>query len=492
MPFEICVRKGKTLGIMTAFNQINGVYCAGNNHVLTDILKYDYGFTGYTLSDWGSIRPVATNVAANAGQDVELITVLKFGTTPLGSAVNSGLVSKARLDDMARRIVRNKAFSEVYNKPFNFRQYSAEFGGAVHKAACLELGQKSIVLAKNTNNVLPLDPNTIKSVALLGPWADSSKVRVSGGGSGNANCLNHNNRVSWYKGISDRIGSSKVMYRPSSWQNAEVVIVFVGVNGETENTDRPLLGIASSTDPAVSDAESSTLVQQVVAAKKKCIVVFTGGTAAKKEGWADADAILVAWYPGESQGKALAQILFGDVNPSGKLSSSWPMNESSLPAWKPTSLQHQYPSVDTGIGYMWYDRTGKAPFMAFGHGLSYTTFAYSNIRLSQTMAMVGEDITATVTVMNTGSRDGDEIAQLYLSETAPAMPRPVKVLRGFAKVSLKKGESKDVSFLLRPRDFAYFNDNIKPPRFIVQADTYTIRVGPSSINLPLSATVTLK
>jgi len=489
MPFEICVKEGKTLGIMTAFNQLNGTYCAGNPHVLTDILKYDWGYTGYTISDWGAIDPVATATAANAGQDVELITVAKFGTTPLDNAISTKAVSIARIDDMARRIMRNKAFSQVIGKPFGVSNYTNALMGPAHQAICLQLGRESIVLAKNDNNTLPLDKTTINSIALVGPWV--STVRLSGGGSGYAICQLPANVVMWAQGISAKIGASKVINN-GTWQSADAVLVFIGVNGETENADRPLLGITGS-DATVADAASSTLVTQIMAAGKKCIVVFTGGTAAKKEAWANAPAIVVAWYPGESQGTALADILFGDVNPSGKLSSSWPVSESSLPAWNPTSLQHQYPSVDTGVGYMYYDRTGIAPFLAFGQGLSYTTFAYSNIRLSQTTAQVEEDITVTVNIKNAGARAGDEVAQLYISEKAPAMPRQVKQLRGFARLTLNAGEAKDVSFNLKPRDFAYYNDKLaNGGKFIVQPDDYTIAVGPSSINLPLKVTLTLE
>jgi beta-glucosidase len=488
MPFEICIREGKSLGIMTAFNQVNGTFCAGNAHVLTDILKYDWGFTGYTLSDWGAIDPVATATAANAGQDVELITIARFGTAPMTSVLASKSVSAARLDDMARRIMRNKAYSQVIGKTFGVAYYTDKLMGAEHQAICLELGRKSIVLAKNDNSTLPLDKSTINSVALVGPWVNT--IRLSGGGSGFAICQLPANVTMWQAGIAAKIGASKVINN-GTWQTADAVLVFVGVNGENENADRPLLGISTS-NATVADAASSTLVSQIMAAGKKCIVVFTGGTAAKKEGWANAPAIVVAWYPGESQGKALADILFGDVNPSGKLSSSWPLSESSLPPWDPTSLQHKYPSADTGVGYMWYDRTGIAPFLAFGHGLSYTTYVYNNLRVSPETGCAGEDFTVTVNIKNSGTRAGEEVAQLYISEKAPALPRPVKVLRGFARVALGAGEAKDVSFKLTPRDFAYFDDRPSGGgKFVVQPDAYTIQVGPSSINLPLKATLTL-
>jgi beta-glucosidase len=490
MPFEYAVKEGKSLGIMTAFNMVNGTYCAANSHVLTDILKYDWGFTGFTVSDWGSIDPVPTVTAANAGQDVELITLSKFGTAPLGAAIAAKTVSIDRVTDMARRIMRTKAYAQAIGKTPGITNYTAQLMSPAHKTLCLQMARECIVLAKNDSNTLPLDKTAVKSIALVGPWANTT--RMSGSSSGYAYCSLPANRVSWVQGITAKIGASKVINN-GTWQTADAVLVFVGVCGEMENKDRPLLGITAVDDSLNADAASSTLVTQIMAAGKKCIVVFTGGSAAKKEAWANAPAIVVAWYPGESQGTALADILFGDVNPSARLSSSWPVSEASLPPWNPSAQQHQYPSVDSGVGYMWYDKKGVSPFLAFGHGLSYTTFTYSNMRLSSNSANVGEDITVTVNIKNAGTRAGDDVAQLYISEKAPLLPRQVKLLKGFVRVTLNAGEAKDVSFLLTPRDFAYFNDKLaNGGKFIVQPDDYTIAVGSSSINLSLKATLTLQ
>ena len=475
MPFEYAVREGKALGIMVAYNKVNSTYCTENPHLLTDILKYDWGHRGYTLSDWGAMH--STSPATNAGQDVELVNNTYFGTA-LTSAVATKAVSQQRIDDMVRRIMRNKVFSGVIGKTPGMTQYTSDLMGAAHQQVCLNVGRESIVLVKNDNNLLPLDKNTLTSIAVVGTYAN--QTRLSGGGSGAASCASASNQVSPIQGITTKVGAAKVT---ATWQNADVVIVVVGVSGEAEGSDRSSLGISG---------DGNTLVPQVMAAGKKCIVVYTGGTAASKEAWADAPAILVAWYPGESQVTALADVIFGDVNPSGKLSSSWPVSSSSLPTFNVSLMQIPYESPDTSIGYKWYDRTGIQPFLAFGHGLSYTTFTYSNIRFSANPAQAGEDVVVTVNIKNAGTRAGVETAQLYLSEKAPKLKRPVKELRGFARVSLAAGANADVSFTLRPREFAYFDDSPAVNKFVVQADDYTIQVGTSSKVLPLTATLTLQ
>jgi beta-glucosidase len=475
MTFEYAVREGKALGVMVAYNKVNNTYCTENPHLLTDILKYDWGHRGYALSDWGAMHSTAP--AANAGHDVELVNNTYFGTA-LTSAVATKAVSQQRLDDMTRRILRTKVFSGVIGKTPGMTQYTSDLMGAAHQQVCLNVGRESIVLAKNDSNYLPLNKNTLNSIAVIGTYAN--QARLSGGGSGAASCGLASNSVSPLQGITAKVGAAKVT---STWQNADVVIVVVGVSGEAEGSDRTSLGISG---------DGNTLVPQVMAAGKKCIVVFTGGTAASKEAWANAPAIIVAWYPGESQGTALADVIFGDVNPSGKLSSSWPVSTSSLPTFNVSLMQIPYESPDTGIGYKWYDRTGIQPFMEFGLGLSYTTFTYSNLRFSANPAQAGQNVIVTVNIQNTGSVAGDEVAQLYLSEKNPKLKRPVKELRGFARVSLAKGANADVSFTLRPREFAYFDDSPSVNKFVVQADDYTIQVGTSSKVLPLSATLTLQ
>jgi beta-glucosidase len=475
--FELCFREGHSLGTMSAYNLVNGLHATECPHILTDLLKYDWGHRGYVLSDMGAMHTTAP--AANAGQDVELKNNTFFGTA-LAAAVASKSVSQARLDDMASRMLRAKVYARLIGKIGSTTgitpQYTSTLMSQAHLDTCLKVGRESIVLVKN-DNTLPLDKT--KTVAVVGSFANTTRLGV--GGSGAASCAASSNDVSPLAGITAKVGASKVT---SSWQNADAVIVVVGVDGEVEGTDRSTLAISSSAD--------NSLVSSIKAAGKPCITVITGGTAASQDAWfTNANAVIVAWYPGQRQGTALADVIYGDVNPSGKLSSSWPVNEASLPPFNASASTIKYESPDTGHGYLWYDRTGKAPLLAFGYGLSYTTFSYNSISISPANPHVYDDITVTAIIGNTGSKAGDEVVQLYVSDisTPAGFPRPVKELRGFARVSLNAGEKKNVTFTLRPRELAYYNTTLGA--FTVHSGQYKIMVAPSSKELPATTTQTI-
>jgi Beta-glucosidase-related glycosidases len=475
--FELVFREGHSLGTMSSYNLVNGVHATECPHTLTDLLKYDWGHRGYALSDMGAMHSTAP--AANAGQDVELKNNTYFGTA-LAVAVAAKSVSQARLDDMASRILRAKVYAQLIGKIGSTTgitpQYTSLLMCQAHLDTCLKVGRESIVLAKN-DNTLPLDKT--KTVAVVGSYAN--QARQSLGGSGASSCALSSNDVSPLAGITAKVGASKVT---STWQNADAVIVVVGVSGEAEGSDRSSLAISSSSD--------NTLVSSIKAAGKPCITVITGGTAASQEAWyTDANAVIVAWYPGQKQGTALADIIYGDVNPSGKLSSSWPVNDASLPAFNANATTINYESPDTGHGYRWYDRTGKPVFLPFGYGLSYTTFSYNSISISPATPHVYDDIIVTANIGNTGSKSGDEVVQLYVSDisTVAGFPRPVKELRGFARVSLNAGEKKDVTFTLRPRELAYYNTTLG--KFTIHSGQYKIMVAPSSKDLPAATTQTI-
>jgi beta-glucosidase len=361
-------------------------------------------------------------------------------------------------------------------------RYASELKSEAHQQLAKRIAHESIVLVKNeafggeTRPVLPLDDN--QTVAVVGPYAKDA--RLSGGGS--AQCCPHYS-VSAYQGISERLSGSGTV--TDSWQSADVVIAVVGVSGEGEATER---GTVTLEPPS----GQNDLIRSILDAGKKCVVVMTGGTAATRDAWLDAPAVVVAWFPGEQQGYALAGILFGDVNPSGRLSSTWPDEASQLPQWNFPDNEVPYEDSDEGRGYRYYDKHDLKPCLAFGHGLSYTSFEYSNITVQPNPAYVGEEITVTVDIRNVGDRAGDEVAQLYVHEKSPDLPRPLKELRGFARVHLEPLDLKSVSFTLRERELAYFDDRAGTNRFVVQPDNYTIMVGPSSAKLPLQTTLTIQ
>ncbi|MBN1128516.1 MAG: glycoside hydrolase family 3 C-terminal domain-containing protein [Chitinispirillaceae bacterium] len=480
MPFEYAVKEGKAWSVMSSYNKINGLYACDNKHVLTDILKDGWGFRGFVCSDWNSVKSTAD--AANAGQDIEMPGSSFFATGLLNS-VTLGQVSRARFEDMVKRILRAKVWAGVIGKLGEAAvvKYGSDLKSEAHKQLALEIARKSIVVVKNekfgseTVPALPLDKS--KTVSLIGPYAGISRFNGSGSG---RNCPYYD--VSPLQGVINKVSAAKVV-DSAQWRTADIVIVCLGVSGEGEGSER-------TTATLEPPAGQLSLVNAVLAANKKCVVVLTGGSAAVQESWANAPAIVVAWYPGEEQGNALADILYGDVNPSGRLSSTWPASVGQLPPFTSAGNIVQYEGPDTGRGYRYYDRMNLTPLYCFGHGLSYTTFEYSNLRIGPNPGFVGEDITVTVDIRNTGSLAGEEVAQLYISESAPKLSRPIKELRGFARITLEPGEKKAVSFVLREREFAYWDPAVNA--FVAQPDAYTIKVGPSSKVLPLTGTLTLE
>jgi beta-glucosidase len=482
MPFEYACKEGKAWSVMSAYNKVDSLYSSDNKHILTDLLKSGWGFRGFVCSDWNSVK--STVAAANAGQDVEMPGATYFGTG-LANAVLLNQVSQTRLSDMVKRLLRTKVWANVVGKlgESSVIQYTTDLKSAAHQQLALEAAQKSMVLVKNqkfgteTSPVLPLNKNTIATVAVVGPYAQVA--RYSGAGSGKT-CPYFG--ITPLDGIKAKLGSAKVL-DSAMWRNADVVIACVGVSGEGEGADRTTLGL----DPQ----SQNNMISAIIAAGKKCVVVMTGGSAAVQDAWYTAPAVLIAWYPGQDQGTALADILFGDVNPSGKLSCSWPASASQLPAFSAANNTVTYEAPDTGRGYRYYDRCNLTPLFSFGYGLSYTTFQYSNLRVSpNTSGFAGDTIVVSVDITNTGSVSGDEVPQLYISENAPQLPRPVKELRGFARVTLAPAETKTVTFTLKERDFAYWDTRVNA--FTAQPDMYTIMVGPSAGNLPLSAQLALK
>jgi len=501
MPFEYAVKEGKAMSVMSSYNEVNNTYSSQNSHTLTDILKTDWGFRGFVCSDLGAMH--STVAAANAGQDMELYNE-DYYNSALVTAVSENEVSMYRLNDMARRVLRSKVWAGVIGKVGEaaVTQFTSTLNSAAHQAMSLEVAQKSIVLVKNapfgtsTTPLLPLSKS--QTVAVVGPYADieSDDPSTHGGSSGEsgANCPYITN-LSPLQGITAEIGAANVV-NSANWQSADVVIAVLGVSGEGEGQDRTSVTLQP---PASQLAE----VDSILAAGKKCVVILTGGSAAVEDVWSTVPAVLVAWYPGEIQGTALAQILFGDVNPSGRLSASWPASAGQLapfptiPATTGTPIP--YERADTGMGYRWYDRNGLTPLYPFGYGLSYTTFQYSNLTITPNPAFVGQDVIVTATIQNTGTMAGDEVPQLYIHENAPKLPRPVKELRGFARVTLTPGQQKTVSFTLHEREFAYFDTTASAVttwapygQFVAQPDNYTIMVGPSSATLPLTGTLTLQ
>jgi beta-glucosidase len=479
LAFRTAVQEGGAFCVMNAYNLINGQKCAENANVLTTILRTHWGFPYYVVSDWASIWN--SENAIEAGCDICMGS--SDFQNDLPGLVSSGAVTMAVLDSAVRRVLRTKALAGMldYLPPGN----PEDVNSLAHQQLCLDAGKKSLVLLKNQNAILPLGKATPGYIALIGPSA--AVAQIDGSGSAYVTPFY---RVSPKEGIEAVIGAGKVQYvkgcdinssdtsgfaaAAAVAQGADAVVFCGGLDTgqEGEGFDR----VGGSIDLPGSQ---QALINRLAAANPKLVVVvYSGGICGINSCIDNIRGLIYAFYPGQEGGNALASVLFGDTNPGGKLPVTMPKTTSQLPAWN-DDLNDDY-----GCGYRWFDQMGYTPQFAFGFGLSYTTFAYSNLMISPGSANPGVPVTVSVDVTNTGGRDGDEVVQLYLSKPSSIVPFPIKQLKGFRRVTIPAGATVTVSLTLTADEFYYFNETSNS--YDIETGQYTVRVGGSSDNLPLS------
>jgi len=494
-PFEMAVRKASPWALMAAYNSLNGVKCTEDKMILTDMAKTEWGFRGMIMTDWGTTMTVA---GAAAGTDIEMDKISAWANIVVG---NDG-VTQAILDDKVLRALRVKIWTgDVSAFPTLPDQYCTD----AHAQVALEVAHKSMVLVKNdpvveNNNkpLLPLDINAVTTIAVVGPYANQVVTGPAGPITSSTiiPCVNDN--WSPLKGITTKVGAPKVV---TDWKNADVVVVVVstpttGTLAANEGQDKPDATLPLSeplVDPdtkvSIPATDQNQFITTVLASKKKVIVVLETGNAVVKDAWYNAPAVVVAFFAGSRMGMALADILFGDVNPSGKLSVSFPVKQADLPAFTNNSDNITYESPTEGRGYANYISRKVTPLMPFGFGLSYTTFSYS-APIIPVNAAIGAKVNVSVSVTNSGAVAGDEIVQLYLSQQTPVAARPVKQLRGFARVTLAPGETKPVSFELTEMDFAHWS---KGAWVVDPNSTYTLSIAKNSMDAnALTGNITLQ
>jgi len=515
LAFEIGLQQSDAAAVMCSYNRVNGDYACENKYLLTDVLKKDWNFKGFVLSDWGGTHSVAK--ASAAGLDHEEPAEIFYGD-PMKKAVQSGQVPATELDDHVRRILRSMFVSGVIDDPPQ--------KGVVDVVGGFEVAQKiaeqGTVLLRNEQSQLPLDASKLHTIAVIG--AHSDIAMISGGGSaqvdppgGNAIMPPGKGQTHWQdhiwfptsplRSIRAKVPSANVEYdagtNPSFAaalaKTADVAIVFA-YQWESEDMDLDSLSLPENQD---------ALIATVAAANPHTIVVLeTGGPVTMP--WVNqVSAILEAWYAGSRGAEAVANILFGDVTPSAKLPLTFPRSEADLPhpnlikppqsstaggpeAWKKIAaglppFQIKY---DEGlkVGYKWYDAENKQVLFPFGYGLSYTTYSYSNLKLSPGLSP-SRDVRVTFTVTNTGNRAGAEVAEVYAALPVAAA-EPPKRLVGWSKVTLKPAESKEVTVDIQQKYLSIFNVDQNTWQLI--PGDYTLMVGGSSQTLPLKESVNLK
>lgn len=481
-PFRAAVSGGVGT-VMCGYIKTNGVYSCENPHVLNGLLKTQLGFRGWVMSDWGGTH--STVASARAGLDQEMPGHRYYGQA-LETAAQKGQVSMATLDEHVRRILVTMFEHGLFDKPQpgNWDSYVRT---PEHAAFSRRVAEQGTVLLKNEGNILPL-PH-VSSVAVIGADGGTKPV-VEGTGSSHVVAPYV---VSPLEGIRKRAGTTiKVTYSDGSdlagaagvAKAATVAIVFASTV-EGEGHDRPNLELPGN---------QNELIKTVAAANPKTVVVLnTGGPVLMS--WVDeVRGVIEAWYSGQEDGNAIAAILFGDVNPGGKLPLTFPLKADKIP----TSTPQQWPGVDgksiytekLDVGYRWYDATGNKPLFPFGFGLSYTTFRLSHLAITPTSLSNGPGpIHATVDVTNTGHRAGAEVVEAYVSNPS-ANGEPPRQLCAFGKVFLKPGETRQVRLAINTRSLSFYDVSIH--RWRLAAGTYRILVGTSSRSLPLHSDVTIR
>ena len=478
--FRTAVQEGGAMCVMNAYNLINGEKCAENYNLLTGILRDHWGFPFYVISDWGSIWNTAN--AVNAGCTIDM------GDTQyqdnLLNDVNNGSVSVSTIDNAVRDELRTKILAGMldYYLPGN----PSDVNSTAHQQLCLLAGEESLVLLKNENNILPLKKDSVGTVAVIGPSAAICQTDASG-----SSWVTPFYTVTPLQGIQNKIGSANVVYAKgcdinssdttgfaaalSAAKNAGCVIYVGGLDGTQEGE-----GFDRASGSVDLPGEQQTLINRLAQVNPNLIcVIESGGICGLHSSIQSMKGLIYGFYPGQEGGNAIADVIFGDYNPGGKLPVTMPVSDAQLPPYT-LSYDNEY-----GAGYRWFNQMGYKPEFAFGFGLSYTKFSYSNLTITPTSVPEGQNINVSVDITNTGARSGEEIAELYLSHTSSVgLWMPVKQLEGFKRISLDPGETKTVTFTLTDDNLYYYDTT--SASYKVDPGKYTVKVGGSSDDLPLS------
>lgn len=478
--FKRCVDEGAA-AVMSAYNKVNGEHCGHNAHLLRDILKGEWGFAGFVMSDfvWG-IRDA--RAAVLGGLDLEMPFRHHYRRR-LKRLVERGEVDEALIDEAVLRILRQKIRFAQIGEPGRYGPHAVVC--EAHRALAREVAQKGMVLLKNDpvgpadEPLLPIDPAQVRRIALVGQLAAEKNIGDHGSSMARPPYV-----VTPIEGIQAAVqGGCEIVFERGqriqkaveAARGADVVIVVVGYTYRDEG-ERVGPHLGGDRESLTLHAHDEALIRAVAAANPRTVVVIMGGSAVITEAWRGAvSAILMAWYPGMEGGHALADVLFGKVNPGGKLPCVFPRSEDHLPFFDRNAERIEYGYYH---GYRLMDKMGHAPAFPFGFGLSYTTYEYRNLRLEQDEIAADGVLHASVEITNTGRRMGEEIAQLYVGYEGSAVERPLKELKGFARVHLEPGETKRVAFAVPGERLAYYDE--ARAGWVIEPITYNVYVGPSS------------
>ncbi len=506
-PFKAAAEAGCAT-YMNSFNDINGIPASASKFLQRIVLKGEWGFQGFVVSDWGSIGEMiphgyaanpreAARLAILGGNDMDMASLAY--RNELAGLVKDGVVPIAVVDEAVRRILRMKFILGLFEDPYRFcseERESATLSKPEFRAAARDMARKSIVLMKNEDNTLPLPPG--KKIALIGPlgnaetdmlggwsvwWDDNSDVVTQLEGlvarAGKENIL-------FAKGCStrgdDRSGFDEAL---ATAKKADVIVLSIG-------EDRDMSGEAQSRSDITIPGVQEELAEKIFALGKPVVVLLNAGRPLVFDKVAEkADAILLTWFLGSEAGNAIADVIFGDYNPSAKLTTTFPRTVGQVPIYY-NHFNTGRPSPDDGPSRNF--RTGytdlkQTPAYPFGYGLSYTSFDYDDPKISSHLMSGDEKVTFSFTLKNSGEKEGEEVVQLYIRDRFASLIRPVKELKDFAKVSLRPGESKIVSFTIDRSKLSFYNEELE---IVAEPGMFDIMIGASSTDIRLSAELELK
>jgi len=514
LPYKGAVDAGAG-SVMSSFNEVDGIPATANKFLMTDVLRRQWGFKGFVVTDYTAINemidhglgdlPTVSALALNAGIDMDMVG--EGFLTTLKKSLQEKKVTQKQIDDACRRILEAKYKLGLFDDPYRYcdeKRATSEIFTDSNRKAAREIAADCFVLLKNQNNVLPLKKSG--TIALIGPLADA-KENMPGTWSVAAD---FSKAISVLQGLNETVGNkAKLLYAKGSFLDDDSVFEQrAGMFGKSFSRDgrtkeqllQEALNIASQSDVVVaalgesaemtgesssrSNIEIPQTQKELLAAllktgKPVVLVLFTGRPLAIKWENANVPAILNVWFGGSETGYAISDVLFGDVNPSGKLTTTWPQNVGQVPIY----YNHKNTGRPLPEG-QWFQKfrsnyldVSNDPVYPFGYGLSYTNFTYGDLKLSSTSLKGNQTLTANVAVTNAGNRDGKEVVQLYIRDVVGSITRPMKELKGFQKISLKAGETKTVTFKITTNDLKFYNSALK---YDWESGEFVILVGGNS------------
>ncbi len=486
--YEMGIKQGGAWALMASCGLVNGVECYGTP-LIRRVLKDEYGFKGLAMTDWGSVAEGGTitgptELTAKNGMDLSMPNPGSYGN--LAALVTKGKLSQATLDDMVRRILRVSYRAGVAG--WGPASPAGQINTDANHAVTRIVAEEGIVLLKNKHNLLPLKKGQVGSICLTG--CNAIVKQCYGGGS---SAVNVPYEITPLEGL-EKYGGLTINHQPTqsgaveAAKSSDVTIVVTGYQhaipyqgGDTEGSDRA--------DMTFPESEIK-LINAVAAVSRNVVVVVVGGPGELRDWIDNVSAVLYEAYPGMEHGNALARVLFGDVNPSGKLTITWPKRDSDQPSFKTRHESLVNYTEGVFVGYRGYEKKRIKPEFAFGHGLSYTRFTYSKLLVKPVQSFnTNPRVTVSVDVKNTGPRAGMETVQLYIQPVSPDVPRPVKELKAFKKVMLQPGETKTVTLTLNQRSFAYWSELSD---WYAEPGHYKLLAGAASDDIRLTGSVTLK